>query len=99
MKSLGKAMLCGVCNCPANAVTNPKPKDKVSCPICGQSDNFEEATRIMFEHIEYRFVCARIKGFSDTFGKPSPDSAEVAAKYGPNPFFKWKTGNSPGGEE
>jgi hypothetical protein len=90
MEDVSKAIMCGTCNCPAESTPNPKPEDQVACPTCGQVDRFDEARRIMFEHIEYGLICARHKGFLDTFGKPASDAADVARKYGPNPFFKWQ---------
>ncbi|MFZ5680746.1 MAG: hypothetical protein EKK35_06345 [Bradyrhizobiaceae bacterium] len=44
-----KPILCSKCETQVNIVPDPKPQDLVTCPVCGDSDTFENVKRSLGE--------------------------------------------------
>ena len=76
-----KSILCGKCRVPLEGSANPKPKDRYSCPRCGNGDTVEnvlsEAKSFVTEMAQRKLQesmrqAARGSKFIKFDGKPIP---------------------------
>ena len=90
MKEPSKAIVCGLCHVAVSSPTNPKADDEITCPRCGAGDRYEDVSKAMFQHIEYRLKRAAGKSVSQTMREMGLAPANAAADDTQEPFFKWR---------
>ncbi len=82
-------ILCGACKSPAESISNPQPKDKVTCSRCGAEDSFDNVMRSVKDYIGDRAS----KRLSDSLRKAVRGSKHVKfeSKRTPQRSFRWVT--------
>lgn len=90
MKVPAAMMVCGTCLVSVVSTIDPGPDDPVRCPQCGQSDRFEDARRVMYEHIKHRLHCAAEEGLAK-LDRELGNAPRAVPSDGPSgPVFRWR---------
>ena len=90
MKDPDKAIVCGTCNVPVVAPSDPKPDDQIICPKCGARDTYKEVFKVCMNHAKYRLERAGQRDLADFKRKLGRSVPSATPDDVEEPFFKWQ---------
>lgn len=79
---------CARCDVPLKGPPDPKSDDRLACPVCGESDSFENVMRETAEYVVQKMSEALGDGLGD-IARKSGGAIKVTANHRPHRNYRF----------